>query len=277
VRSPHPVPTTWLPTTGEEYRPAAQKRSPDESTPYFRSRASFQPTWLPQWDGGERPKPVVPDASGEAFAFKPVTATVPISGIAWYTPSEDKERPVPHWPTPGNNFFSVQVPTATVPVSGMAWYVTQEQMRPPAPPDQYYVTWTARIPPAVVSTVSGIAWFNPSETRLPPAKGDPYVVQTLPPFIAPPLQSFYAAANADDFNPLKVIQQVDARPTWVARSFAASVGVSGIAWWRQAEVYREPPPLYRDYHPAWTPILVAGQFRVLWAIPLNKTTGGSSS
>lgn len=313
VRSLVPVPQRRQPMTGQEDRPPNpnRTRSPDEPFPWFvRSPAPVPTIWLPQWDGGERPKRIDLDYSGSAFVRFPVAATVPISGIAWYNPSEDKERPAPYWPTPSNNFFTVQIPIATtiwLPTTGQEdrppnqnrlfrtdesfnWFVPSPHPVPttwlpqwdgwerpkPIGADPSGVAFSFKAP-TVVSTIAGMAWFNPPETRLPPVSGDPYAVQTLPPFIEPPLQSFYAAANADDFNPLKPVQQVDARTIWMPRSFAAPVGISGIAWWRQAEVYREPLPLYRDYHPAWTPILVAGQFRVLWAIPLNKTTGGSSS
>jgi hypothetical protein len=322
---------TWLPTTGQEDRPPNPNRQrTDESFNWFvRSPHPVPTTWLPQWDGWERPKPAIPDASGEAFVFRPVTATVPISGIAWNTLSEDKERPTPYRPTPGNSFFSVQVPVATAPVSGMAWNTLsedKERLPPfhPAPGNNFFsvqiptstvpvsgIAWytpgedkerwepylptpgnsffSVQVPTSTVpvsgiawytpsedkerwkpylptpgnnffslqvpisSTIAGIGWLIPSDNGPPPPKDDPSVIQTLPPFIAPPLQSFYAAANADDFNPLPRPREFEGATTQTFRSFAAPVGIAGIAWWQPVQVFLEPLPSYRDYHLAWDP------------------------
>lgn len=258
-------------------RPSSKNaRHPEDAISFFRSPSSFAPIWLPvRVDWGERLRPILPSLNDAAFVAPVKAATVPISGMAWYNPSEDAEKPPLFMPRPENRFFSVTISAAT-PISGMAWNPQGDRERLGIVlPDQ---SGSAFVAPVIAraSTIAGIAWLVLDDRGRPLAVlGDPYATQTIPPFIEPPLQQFYAAANADDFNPLLTPRLAEAATKWTPRSFAQPVGISGMAWWRQTEVYPAASPV-KDYHAAWVAIL-AGKFKVLWAIPLNKTTGGSSS
>lgn len=287
VRSPNPVPIIWLPRLdgGERLKPPVLDPSGSTFTPkptavpisgiawykwedrerpapvwpkpgnkFFSVQISTAAvtTWLPQWDGWERAPPVKrqPDEAKQWFVQSPnpvPNTWVPITG-------EREQRPPPVWPKPGNKFFSSQV-SAAVPVSGTAWNNYWDQPPYIVKPSTEKIVW-APVVPTVVSTIAGIAWATRNDDR-PLPLGEPQPALQMPFFIEPPLIPFYAAANADDFKPLKAIQPADIVTSWAPRSFAAPVGISGIAWWRQTEVYVWPGRDPVDYHLAWDPRFIA--------------------
>lgn len=159
--SPNPVPTTWLPTTGETEHPVPVQRQKDEPPgPFFRPSQVPVPTFVVPKTGQdvERLPPIRenPDPSKQWFVGSPnpVPSTwLPTTGETSRPSSLERDRYSAPW---------FMVPVTTVQISGIAWLVTQEQMRPPPGPDQYVVNWTPKPPPPPVG-ISGIAWMIPSE------------------------------------------------------------------------------------------------------------------
>jgi hypothetical protein len=239
------VPQTWLPKAGgtdvERLPPVG--RSPDEALPFFVQSPNPVPTFYPPATGADRERlPPIARAADEGIAFGKPAPTVPISGMAWYAPAADRERlpPIQRSPDEATPFFAQSpspVPARWLP----QWDGWERPKRIDADPSALAFSFKA---PVTASTISGMAWFNPPDTRLPPIFGDPYAVQTLPPFIEPPLLPFMAQTNADDFNPQKPITPGDGMAaTWAPRVLVQTVGISGMAWYVPGERYELPRQL----------------------------------
>jgi hypothetical protein len=114
----------WPPTTGaDRERPPPVGKPPDEAPLFFRHVPLVPPTWLPQWDGWERPKPIPPDLAGQTWTPKTFVAVSTIAGMAWNNPAQDRERlpPIGLPPDEAKPFFvrsSIPVPMAWLPTAG---------------------------------------------------------------------------------------------------------------------------------------------------------------
>jgi hypothetical protein len=164
VRSPNPVPQTWLPTAGETEHPVPVKRSPDEPPGqwFVRSPVPVPFTWLPTT--GEDIEHIVPikRSPDEAIPwFRPSQNPVPVT---WLTQPYD-QPPFPPKADQYRTSWNPQTFVAASTIAGMAWWRQadlEKRSSIGAISDRYAITWQARTPPPFVG-ISGMAWFIPPE------------------------------------------------------------------------------------------------------------------
>lgn len=249
VRSPNPVPQAWLPIAGETEHPVPVKRFPGEPPgPFFvRSPNPVPIIVLPRTgEDVERLPPIKenPDPAKQWFARSP--SPVPITWLP--TTGKDLERlpPIKRPPDePGTWFRPSQVPVPT-----FLWFGGWDQPWVRPPPDQYVVTWPAKLPSTAVG-ISGMAWhiskeemrpprppLNPDEFRQWFVRSPNPVLQTWLPqtYDQPPFPS-----KSDQY-----------RTSWAPQSFAIINTIAGMAWARPYDQPRVQPPV-DQYELSWDP------------------------
>ncbi len=172
----------WLTGADKERLPPI-KENPDPAKQWFvRSPNPVPTTWLPKAGGGDIERPAAPKPSVEQSAFiKAPTPPVPISGMAWHISKEEK-RP----PPPPDQYVVTWMPEPIVSVTYMVQTNADDLViRPRILPGDGAPGWTPKPPAAQVNTISGMAWWQQAQTQpTPPAvwwQGNPPWPFPLPP------------------------------------------------------------------------------------------------
>lgn len=282
-----PVPQRWQPTTGQEDRlPNPNRIRTDWAPQWFVQSPSPVPTsWLPTTAEREQRPPLVSRTDWAVPFVKPPAAAVPIAGMAWLVTQEQMRPP----PAPDQYYFGWSPQVPIVLITYMAQTNADDFNPLPRPvPGEAPTTWPPHPPFAAVSTIAGMAWWRPADdARLIPGfelrRPDDFVQWFVPSPSQVPV-SWLPATGAEDRPPAQkrppdepgafFRSPASVPPTWLSSwydqapyitksdqyglPFIATppvppVGIAGMAWWRQTEVYFNVPPPQGDYHPAWDP------------------------
>jgi hypothetical protein len=157
-----------------------------------------------------------------SLALTPATLPVAIAGMAWFA------LPGERWPVRVRFDQAPAAPLqqqsqAAVGISGMAWFIPADERRA----GRFAFDQAAAFGPAAVPAVgvSGMAWQVPQDDRLPVRRGLGQET-ALPPFAAAAVTWSFSA-----FDPLPLRRAIgEQRPGFVQPVVAASVPVSGMAW-----------------------------------------------
>lgn len=250
TRSLNPLPTNLQPTTGQEDRPPPASRRPDDSSIenpqwFLQSQSPVPQNWPPT--AGEQDHPPVirrpPDEPTGWFLKAVIVTTTPSRWLP--TTGEDVEHPIPpkrtDWPP---QWFAPPVPYPQI------WLPTtgKDVEHPVSPPrTDWAPQWFVQSPSPIV-----VVWLptaGEAEHPIPPLRND-WTPTWFYPSQIPVLQTWLPTTGQEDRPPAQK------RPPDEPGTFFfpfTTAGISGIAWWRQTEVYLEPMPSYRDYKLSWDP------------------------
>lgn len=257
-----PVPTSWLPTTGQEDRPPPPSRRPDDSSIenrrwFVRSPNPVPTTWLPTTGEEDRPPPIKrpPDEPNGYFFQKPGAVAPP---LRWMPTTGEEDRPpnpnrirAPDEPPTWFRPSQIPVPQQWLPTAGEQDHPFPVK-RPPDEPGTFFFQFSAqRTTPNVWLPTTGEEDRPPSPNRVPsPDQFFPWFV------LSPnPVPTTWLPTTGEEDRPPAQKRPPDEPGTFFFQ-FSPPVGIAGIAWWRQTEVYLEPAPSYRDYKLSWAPQFV---------------------
>ncbi len=177
-------------------------------------------------------------------------STPPATTIGWSRAVDADRRGLIALQSDARQAFVPRFTTAKTP-AGIVWPTGSDKERlPPIPrqPDERY--FTPRVLQAV-NTNAGIPWVRPADEARIILRQDQYAVTWSPP--QPPITTFFASSNADDYNPLAVLRRGDYAPGWTPKVPGGQAStISGMAWNVFKEEMRPPkPPLNPDEFRPW--------------------------